>query len=226
MLGNLVDASLDCGVDALFDAGVYFFQQVVEVFFHRGGDATESLGCGCVSCKTLDFLDPIIFGLKVGGDSDVVLDGFIFPCAYCWRGKSPDMVNLEKVMLLFVRSGDRDAVALESRLIAVEAAFELSYCFRLGQAELPAAKVAVATLLNCWFVKGGVLGNFFKVVDWSYFLVAVDVVLEVFEELGVKGVAYVLAHPSDKTLGDVLVTVKTFDSVVGGAKVCGSCSCW
>ena len=111
MFGNLVDASLDCGVDALFDAGVYFFQQVVKVLFHRSVDAAESMGCGCVSCETLDFLESVIFGLKVGDGGGVVLDGFLFPCAYCWLGKYPAVVDLEEVVLLFVRVGDCDAVA-------------------------------------------------------------------------------------------------------------------
>ena len=69
------------------------------------------MGCGYVSCEPLDFIESVIFGLDVGGGSDVVLDGFLFPCACCWRGKFPAAVDLEEVVLLFVCVGDHGAVA-------------------------------------------------------------------------------------------------------------------
>ena len=69
------------------------------------------MGCGCVSCEPLDFLESVIVGLKVGGGGGVVLDSFVVPCAYCWRGKFAVAVDLEEVVLLFVRVEDCDAIS-------------------------------------------------------------------------------------------------------------------
>ena len=123
--------------------------------------------------------------------------------------------------MLLVRGGDYNTLALESRSLVVEAPFELVYRFRPERAELPAAKVVVATLFDCLFVNGDVLVNFVKVVDWLYVVVAVYMVLEVVEELSVDGLVYVFTHRSDKTLDDSPVVGENFDDVIDGVKFCG-----
>ena len=81
--------------------------------------------------------------------------------------------------------------------------------------------VVVLSLLPCWFVEGDVLVDFVKVINRPDAVVAVDVVLEVFVELGVDCVVNVLAHRSEETVDNGPFTVENFDGVVGGAKFCG-----
>ena len=70
------------------------------------------------------------------------------------------------------------------------------------------------------------LVNFVKGTDWPHIVVAVDVMLEVFVELGAHCVANVLAHRSDEAADGGPVAVENIDGVVGGAKLCGCWLCW